>query len=252
MWGRRFRQRSPDSVIGELKELRKLGVSSIIFHSDTFTLDKRWLLELCGKMETEKLGIRWLTNSRVDTVEPEMLRAMKRAGCWMIAYGFESGSQSVLDNVQKGITLQQTKDAARWTKEAGIKVWGYFIIGLPGETKESIEATIRLSKELPLYNANFAVGAPYPGTGFYELVSRQGWLLSEDWEDFDQNYSAIVSYDNLSSAEIIDGIRRAYRAWYLRPVQLLRFLLAVRSLKDLRDLLKIGLKHVRMMYGHDR
>lgn len=252
MWGRKFRQRSPDSIIGELKELKKLGVKNIIFHSDTFTLDKKWLVELCRKMVEEKLGIRWMTNSRADTVDPEMLGWMRRAGCWMIAYGFESGSQKVLDNVKKGITIQQIRDSARWTEEAGIKVWGYFIIGLPGETKESIEATIKLSKELPLYNANFAVGAPYPGTDFYNLVSEQGWLISTDWEDFDQNYSAIVSYDNLSSEDIIEGIRRAYRAWYLRPRQLLRFLFAVRSLKDLLDLINTGIKHFRMMYGRAR
>jgi len=252
MWGRKFRQRSPDSIIGELKELKKLGVNSIIFHSDTFTLDKKWLLEFCQKMVQENLGIRWLTNSRADTVDEEMLHWMKRAGCWMIAYGFESGSQEVLDNVKKGITIQQIKGAARWTKDAGIKSWGYFIIGLPGETKETIEATIKLSKELPLYNANFAVGAPYPGTDFYKLVSENGWLLSDSWEDFDQNYSAIVSYDTLSSDEIIAGIRKAYRAWYLRPKQLLKFAFALRSFKDVKDLVDTGIKHIRMMYGRAR
>ena len=252
MWGRKVRQRSPDSIIGELKELKKLGVHSLVFHSDTFTLDKKWVLEFCKKMVDEKLDIRWITNSRADTVDEEMLRWMKRAGCWMIAYGFETGSQKVLDNVKKGITINQIKDVAKWTEESGIKAWGYFIIGLPGETKESIDETIKLSKELPLYSVNFAVGAPYPGTEFHKLAREQGWLISTNWEDFDQNYSAVVSYDSLSSDEIIKGIRRAYRTWYLRPRQIIRLITAMRSIKDLKVLLDTGIKHFRMMYGYDR
>ena len=252
MWGRKVRKRSPDSIIGELRELKKLGVRNFVFHSDTFTLDKKWTLELCKKMVSEKLGMRWITNGRADTVDKEMLKWMKRAGCWMIAYGFESGSQKVLDNVKKGLTIDQIKDGAKWTKEAGIKIWGYFIIGLPGETKETIDETIRLSKELPLYIVNFAVGAPYPGTEFYKLVKEKGWLISTNWEDYDQNYSAVVSYDNLSSDEIIEGIRRAYRAWYLRPKQIIRLSTSVRSINDLKVLLNTGIKHFRMMYGYDR
>ena len=252
MWGRKLRKRSPDSVIGELKELKKINVNSIIFHADTFTVDRKWVLELCKKMVEEDLGIRWTTNSRADTVDPEMLRWMKLAGCWMIAYGFESGSQEVLDAVKKDLTIQQIKNAARWTHEAGIKNWGYFVIGLPGETKESIKETIRLAKELPLYGVNFSVGTPYPGTEFYKQASEQGWLTSTDWVDYDQNYSAVVSYDNLSSDEIIEGVRKAYKAWYLRPRQLINYILAVRSIRDIRYLLDTGFNHLRMIYGRER
>ena len=252
MWGRKVKKRSPDSIIGELKELKELGVYNFVFHSDTFTLDKKWVLDLCKKMVDEKLNMRWMTNGRADTVDEEMLRWMKRAGCWMIAYGFESGSQKVLDNVKKGLTIDQIKYAAKKTKEVGIKVWGYFIIGLPGETKETIEETIRLSKKLPLYIVNFAIGTPYPGTEFYKLSEKNGWLISTNWEDYDQNYSATVSYDNLSSDDIISGMRRAYRAWYLRPKQIARFTTAVRDINGLKVLLSIGIKHIRMMYGYDR
>ena len=252
MWGWRVRKRSPDNILGELKELKKLGVRNFIFHSDTFTLDKKWTIDLCKKMVDERLDMRWMANGRVDTVDKEILRWMKNAGCWMIAYGFESGSQAVLDNAKKGITINQIRDAAKWTEEAGIRIWGYFIIGLPGETKETIEETIKLSKELPIYIANFGVGAPYPGTEFYKLAMENGWLTSTNWEDFDQNYSAIISFENLSSDEIIEGIRRAYKAWYTRPKQMIRLLTSVRNLKELRVLSEVGTKHLKMVYGYDK
>jgi radical SAM superfamily enzyme YgiQ (UPF0313 family) len=252
MWGKKVRKRSPDNIIGELKVLKNLGVKNIIFHSDTFTLDKNWTIELCRKMVDEQLEMRWMANSRANTIDKEMLQWMKKAGCWMVAYGFESGSQKILDNVKKEITLDQIKKAAQWTKDAGIGVWGYFIIGLPGETKETIDETIRLAKELPLDLVNFAVGAPYPGTGFFEYVEKNGYLLSKNWEDFDQNYSAIVSYENLQATEITAGIQKAYREYYLRPTVFAKFLGTIKSFHDLKVLFATGYKHLRMMYGYDR
>jgi len=252
MWGKKVRKRSPDNIIGELKELKKIGVDNIIFHSDTFTVDKQWTLDLCQKIINEQLNIRWIANSRANTVDPEMLTLMKKAGCWMIAYGFESGSQEILDHSKKEITIDQIRNAARWTDEAGIKVWGYFIIGLPGETPETINQTIRLAKELPLYIANFAIGAPYPGTEFFRLAKEKNWLLSEDWEKFDQNYSAVVSYENCSSDDIVNGVRKSYREYYLTPKEFLKVITAVRGIQDFQILCKTGFKHLKMMYGYDK
>jgi radical SAM superfamily enzyme YgiQ (UPF0313 family) len=252
MWGKKVRKRSPDNVIGELKELKKIGVDNIIFHSDTFTLDRKWILELCQKMIDEKLNIRWIANSRANTIDKELLTLMKAAGCWMIAYGFESGSQEVLDRSKKEITLEQIRNAARWTDEAGIRIWGYFIIGLPGETKETIDQTIRLAKELPLTIANFAIGAPYPGTEFFQTAKANKWLLSVDWEKFDQNYSAVVGYENFSADDIVNGVRRAYREYYLTPKEFIKIIGTIRSFQDLRMLGKTGFKHLKMMYGYDK
>ena len=165
--------------------------------------------------------MRWITNSRADTVDKEMLGWMKRAGCWMIAYGFESGSQKVLDNAKKGITINQIKDAAKWTEEAGIKVWGYFIIGLPGETKESIAETIRLSKELPLYSANFAVGAPYPGTDFYNAAKMQAY----DWsvaDEYSNPYWETAHFTNRELKEHQECLMDKYAAkltWHNRLIK---------------------------------
>jgi radical SAM superfamily enzyme YgiQ (UPF0313 family) len=252
MWGKKVRKRSPDNVIGELKELKKIGIDNIIFHSDTFTLDRKWTLDLCQKIIDKKLHIRWIANSRANTVDKEMLTLMKRAGCWMIAYGFESGSQEILDQSKKEITIEQIRNAARWTDEAGIKVWGYFIIGLPGETKDTIDQTIRLAKELPLSIANFAIGAPYPGTEFFRIAKANNWLLSEDWEKFDQNYSAVVSYDTFSAEDTVKGVRRAYKEYYLTPKEFIKVIKSIRSMHDLRVLCKTGFQHIKMIYGYDK
>jgi len=252
MWGKKVRKRSPQNIIGELKELKLLGIDNIIFHSDTFTLDKKWTLDLCQRIIDEKLRIRWIANSRANTIDKEMLSMMKKAGCWMIAYGFESGSQEILDLAKKEITIDQIRNAAKWTDEAGIKIWGYFIIGLPGETKETIDQTIHLAKELPLYIANFAIGAPYPGTEFFRMAKANNWLVSEEWEKFDQNYSAVVNYESCSSEDIVNGVRRSYKEYYLNPMTGIRIMLSVRSLKDINGLCKTGFKHIKMIYGYDK
>lgn len=252
MWGKKVRKRNPDNIIGELKELKKIGVDNIIFHSDTFTLDRKWTMDLCQKMIDEKLNIRWIANSRANTVDKELLTLMKTAGCWMIAYGFESGSQEILDRARKEITIEQIQNAARWTDEAGIKVWGYFIIGLPGETQETIDQTIELAKKLPLYIANFAIGAPYPGTEFFSTAKANNWLLSEDWEKYDQNYSAVVSYENFSADDVVHGVRKAYKKYYLTPKEFFKVIRAIRTFQDFRVLCKTGFKHIKMMYGYDK
>jgi anaerobic magnesium-protoporphyrin IX monomethyl ester cyclase len=252
MWGKKVRKRSPENIIGELKELKLLGIDNIIFHSDTFTLDKKWTLDLCQKIIDEKLNIRWIANSRANTIDKEMLARMKKAGCWMIAYGFESGSQDILDLSKKEITIDQIRNAARWTDEAGIKIWGYFIIGLPGETKETINQTIKLAKELPIYIANFAIGAPYPGTEFFRTAKANNWLVSEDWEKFDQNYSAVVNYESCSSDDIVNGVRRSYKEYYLNPLTVIRIISSIRSIRDINGLCKTGFKHIKMIYGYDK
>lgn len=248
MWERVLRTRSAKGILEELKYLDKIGVNNFMFHSDTFTLYRNVVMELCDLIVKQGLQLRWCCNSRVDTVDRELLESMKKAGCWMIMYGIETASPEILKNVRKGgnATVEQARNAVLWTKEAGIKVWGYFIIGLPGETKETIEETISFAKSLPLDIVNFAVGAPYMGTEFYEQSKKNNWLKSEEWEDFDQNYSAIVSYDGLPAQDIKNAIMKAYLKWYCRPQGLLALLRGFSNLESLLTLFKIGIRHLRI------
>jgi radical SAM superfamily enzyme YgiQ (UPF0313 family) len=245
MWDYKVRTRSAKNILEELKMLKKLGVNNFLFHSDTFTINKDIVLELCKMMIDEKLDMKWGCNSRVDTVDQEMLNLMKKAGCWMIAYGIESGSQQILDNTRKEITLDQSVNAVKLTHDIGISVYGYFIIGLPGETKETINETIEFAKELPLTFAIFHVGSPYPGTVFYKEAKEKGWLNFTKWEDVDQGKATPVVYPDLSSDEILKGIKKAYLAFYLRPVVALKVLRQIKNFKDIKHLINITFEHIK-------
>lgn len=238
MWSKKFRCRSPENVIKELKFLKKLGLKEFIFQSDTFTIDKDFVIQLCDKMIKEDLKFKWSTNSRVDTVDEEMLKTMKKAGCWMIAYGIESGSQKILDKCKKGITLKKTRKTILLTHKIGIKIYGYFIIGLIGETKETVQQTINLSKELPITFAIFHTAAPYPGTEFFKEVNKKGWLVSKNWEDINQGTETPISYPQFSAKEINRSIKRAYRAFYFRPKAAWRIIKSLRNIKDFKGLVQ--------------
>ncbi len=244
MWQRKVRIRSAGKIMEELRALKKIGVTNFGFHCDTFTLDKKMVIDLCKMIIAENLNLRWAANSRVDTVDEEMLHWMKKAGCWMVAYGIESGSQVILNNVKKGITLKQIEDTVNASHRAGILNWGYFVMGLPGETEETIKETIAFAKRLPLDYVNFAVGTPYPGTDFYEEALREKWLKGEPWEGFDQNYATLVEYENMPAEKIIKGIKRAYFSWYARPSVILKMMTNFNNWKHLFTLIKIGALHL--------
>ena len=136
-------------------------------YADLFTVNREQVVSLCRLMIEQNLNVRWTCNSRVDYVDEEMLRLMGRAGCWLISWGIESGNEAILKNARKGADPAKAERALTWAKRAGIKNWGYFIIGLPGETETTIRQTIDFSKRLPLDLALFHVAAPYPGTPFF-------------------------------------------------------------------------------------
>ncbi len=247
-WNRIFRQRSAESIFKELQYLKKLGVKNILFHSDTFTVDKEEVINLCKMIVDSGLKIKWICNSRVDTIDEEVLLWMKKAGCYMVAYGIESGSQKVLDKSNKGITVEQIKKAVKMANDAGVKVWGYFVMGLPGENNETVRETINLTKELDMALANFAVATPYPGTDFYNLVVERGWLKSNNWEEFDQNYSAVVDYPDFSGDDIVRAMKQAYKEYYFRPRAIWNLLKAIKGWHDIKVLTDTALAHLRWMF----
>lgn len=248
MWKNKVRSRSPEHIIQELKLLDSLGIRNIHFEADLFTYDREMVISLCQLILKEGLKIRWTCNSRVDMVDPEMLALMKRAGCWMISWGIESGSQKVLNRARKGINLAKIEQALHWAKEAGIGNWGYFIIGLPGETEETIEETISLAKRLPLDLALFHIAVPYPGTDFYEEAKEQGWLRMRRWEDFDMDEHTVLEYPYLSAEQLERAARRAFRKWALRPGPALTYLKSANSFRTLKSFLSIGWQHLNWMW----
>jgi len=173
--GRTYRQRSPDSLIAELKLLiRTYAIRSFYFIDDLFALDLKRLDALLERILQEKLDIAWQCLARVDRVNPEVLRKMAAAGCRQIHYGIESGNQAILDQIGKRITLTQVEQAVRWTAAAGIRAKGYFMLGLPGDTEETMQQTIDFAGRLDLDDAMFSLTTPFPGTRLWdELVARR-------------------------------------------------------------------------------
>ena len=246
MWKSQPRLRSPESICEELKYLDTLDIHNVMFHADTFTQDRDNVIGICKQIVDNNLKVRWICNARVDLVDEKMLQWMKRAGCWMINFGIESGVQDILDQSNKGgkATIEMARKAVLMTKAAGIKVWGYFIIGLPGDTHETIKETSRFARSLPLDMVNFAVGAPYPGTVFHRQAVERNWLEAHEWEDFDQNYSAIVNYPELSSEDIMKGIRRCYLEWFSRPRGLWVFAKGLTSWDNVMKMVRLAVSHL--------
>lgn len=224
VWGKSVRYRSAESIVRELEYLAGHGVHKVVFLADLFTCDRRGVLKLCDLILEKGLKIRWACNSRVDTIDEEMAVRMKQAGCWLIAFGIESGAQAVLDAVRKDTTVEQARATIRMIDRVGIRSWAYFIIGLPGETPATIRATIDFAKSLPLDIALFHVAVPYAGTEFYFQAVSNGWLATTDWSYFDMNDSAVVGYPGLPPAAILAATKRAFREFYLRPRQVWRIL----------------------------
>jgi len=250
-YGHSVRFRSPENILTEMELLVSLGVRSIHMYADLFTVSREQVVGLCELILERGLRLRWTCNSRVDFVDPEMLRLMKQAGCWMISWGIESGSEEVLRRTRKGIVLEQVERALRWSREAGIRNWGYFIIGLPGETEETIQETIRFSKQLPLDLVLFHIAAPYPGSPLFFEVAEQGWFRpGTRWEQVDMDRSTVLDYPNLRAEELERWAQRAFRSWALRPGPALTYLRMLLSSPSLwRPALEIGLESLGWAAG---
>jgi radical SAM superfamily enzyme YgiQ (UPF0313 family) len=187
----------------------------------------------------------------VDFVDAEMLQLMGRAGCWMISWGIESGSETVLRRCRKGIKSEQVERALRWSKEAGILNWGYFIIGLPGETEQTIQETIQFSKRLPLDLVLFHIAAPHPGSPFFFEVVEKGWFRpGTRWEQVDMDRSTVLDYPHLRAEELERWAQRAFREWALRPGPILTYLrMLLKSPSLWRPALRIGLESLGWATG---
>ncbi len=213
--GVKFRPRPVEDVLGEMKHVRSF-VRDVFFHTDTFTLNKKYVLSLCQRMIEEDLGLAWMSNSRVDTLDGEMVEAMRRAGCWLLAFGVESGSQKILDLSKKKIQLEQSRRAVKLANDAGLMVAGHFILGLPGETEETIRETIEFARELPLSFAEFYIATPFPGTELYEVFRDSAGAFHADWKRFEYSHNVLAPGLDLEGHR-----RKAYLGFYLRPAQML-------------------------------
>jgi radical SAM superfamily enzyme YgiQ (UPF0313 family) len=248
------RVRSPKLIMEELWYLKKLGINTIHMYADLFTVARDQVVELCKLMIEEKINIRWMCNSRVDYVDEEMLTLMGKAGCYFISWGLESGNEQILRHARKGISLDKVKRALLWSKKAGINNWGYFIIGLPGETEASIRDTIDFAKQLPLDIALFHIAAPYPGTPFFFEVVRNNWFRpGTRWEQVDMDKETVLDYPDLPAERLMYWQKRAFREWAFRPGPIMTYLKMLLTDKStFRSAVQVGLEHLQWSTGKRR
>jgi len=217
-YGSKIRMRSPENILAEIKEVLQVHkIKDITFWADTFTYNRNFVFKLCQAIIDSGLKFRWMCNARVDKVDLEMLQIMKKAGCEIVSYGVESGVQKILDRVGKNITLKQIRQAFLWTRKAGLESAAYIIFGLPGETKKTIQETMRFVKKINPDYIQFYSAIPYPGTKFYKEAFEKDWIVTSNWEDFEQGKN-IISTPQLSVEELAKLRKMAYLQFYLRPV----------------------------------
>lgn len=234
-YGSRLRLRSPESVVDEIEWAGKeFGTKDFLFWTESFTLNRKFVMRVCELIKEKGLDIRWVCNSRVDNVDLGMLEVMKKAGCWMIGYGIESANQILLDRIKKGVTVEQIKKACALTRKVGIEVSAHIVLGLPGETKETIKETIRFAKKMRFDYSQFYCATPWPGTELYKMAREERWLRKDaPWSMYEQNVS-VLDIEGLSAEEVTEQRGKAFRSFYLYPPTIWRTIRKIKSLSELK------------------
>ncbi len=253
MWGQRYRIRSVENVIEEIKFLvKEYKIKEIGFWDDLFSANKQWIHKFCDQLLKDKIDITWYCDMRVNIVDPDLLRKMKKAGCWCILYGFETMNQLLLDSINKRCTVQDIRNAIKWTKEAGIEIRGNFILGLPNETPEIAKEVIKeICKSNPHY-AKFTLLTPFPGTPLYDDVKAGKWGTMIDETDKRTLHIANFKPFGYKSLKQLENIYHyAYLKFYFRPRYIFLRLSLIRSVDDMKKIVH-GFKIIVKKYIFDQ
>lgn len=239
MFGHKYRFRSPCNIADEIEyDLRlfpKLKAGEFFFEDDTFTVNKERAYLICAEIQRRGLKINWSVNARPDIHNLELFKEMKKAGCRGFLVGFESGDQRILDNIKKGLKLEQAEEFVRLAKQAKIALHGCFVLGLPGETKETCQKTIDFALKLGLDTLQFSAAVPLPGSEYFEYCKSQGLLKAKSWEDWLDagEQAAVVDYPDLSINEINRFVDRGLKKFYLRPEFVFKFIGYNKNINDI-------------------
>ena len=222
--GHPWRKRSSDDVAAEMAKAKQLwpDVKEFFFDDDTFNIQKARTIELCAKLKP--LGLTWSCTSRVTT-DFETLKAMKEAGCRLLIVGYESGDQQILKNIKKGATVERARQFTKDCHKLGLVIHGDFILGLPGETRETINNTIAFAKELDVETIQVSVAHAYPGTELYDYAVKNGFMVSTNkMVDEGGHQLAHIQYPGLPADVILSEVHRFYDEYYFRPKAAFRIL----------------------------
>ncbi|MBU4333934.1 MAG: B12-binding domain-containing radical SAM protein [Candidatus Omnitrophica bacterium] len=240
MYGYKLRMRDAKKVVDEMEYDISVHpkIREIMIETDTFTADKQHVIDVCNEILARGINkkISWSCNARVDT-DLEILPLMKKAGCRMLMVGFEFGYDEGLKAVCKGgVSVDMARKFAVRADQLGFTVHGCFMFGAPGETRETARATIDFAKSIPMDTVQFTGIAVYPGTVMYEWAKKHGYLLVDDWEQWlteEREQKTLLSYPQLSNKEIDGFIDIALKEFYLRPSQMWKMLVSIRSFGDI-------------------
>jgi radical SAM superfamily enzyme YgiQ (UPF0313 family) len=213
-------------VADEMAYLKRLfpEVKEFFFDDDTFTANLPRARDIARRLAP--LGLTWSCNSRAN-LDYDTVRSFRDAGLRLLVVGYESGNEQILKNIKKGVTLDEMRRFTQACHQAGVSIHGTFILGLPVETRETIEQTIRFAQELDLFSVQVSLAAPYPGTELFDMARQNGWFTTPDQTGLVEEtgfQQCALEYPGLSKEEIFESVDRFYRAYYLRPKPILRIL----------------------------
>lgn len=246
------RLRTPERIVDEIREcVEKHGIREFLFHGDTFTINKKWLLELCERIRNSGLDIHWGCNSRVDTMDDERAQAMKSAGCWVVAFGIESGDDEMLRHMKKNATVQQAREAVACVKRNGLRVHTFLVIGLPWETEETLEKTYRFLQELDPDFFDFNIATPLPGTELHEIALSQN-LFEGKYDPARTGYASgsTRTLSGLGSEYLQKWRRERLLKMFLRPRYIARMLARAGSPRNTLQYARAGAKRLRQLLLH--
>lgn len=245
--GKRTRFRSAENIIDEIKLLIKdYKIRDVSFYDDTFTAHRENVLQLCNLLRKEKLNISWSCMSRIDMIDPTLLKEMGAAGCHQIGYGIECADEDVLRNINKPMSLNRVGEIFKETRRANIDVRGMFMFGNPGETESTMKKTLHFAIDLDCDIAVFNITTPYPGTEMFGWAKENGYLLTFDWEKYDLS-KCIMRLPTVEPQKVEEFYRKAYRQFYLRPTYLIKRFFKMRSFLDLQMNLRFFLSMAKDM-----
>ena len=244
--GKMFRARSPENVVQELEECVKMGIDNFLFYDDTFSVNKKRVIDICKEIIKRKLSIDWDIRTRVDNVNEEMLRLMKKAGCNGIHYGIETGSEKILKVLDKGITIEQANRIFELTRKYRIPTLAYFMIGNPTETIDDINTTFKVMKMLKPDYVHLTILTPFPGTKIYFDGLKSGIIKKDYWREFAKNPSPDFvppHWDEIfNKNELKDLLIKGYKGFYMRPSYVFKKILDLKSFNEFKKKAVAGFK----------
>ncbi|MDP8255613.1 MAG: radical SAM protein [Candidatus Alcyoniella australis] len=256
LWGK-LRTFSLDYVKAEIDHVvQEHGASLVFFDDDHFTADAQRALEICEHLERYGKRLRWICHSHLTALKPQMLEAMRRAGCVEIQVGVESGDDEILKSMGRPYKSSQVREVFADARKAGINLWATYILGFPGETRRTIRSTLDLALQTNPAYASFIVLLPFPGARVFDRMVSQGYLLHQDWKRYSWHFSPVFSLPDLSADDLVTERARCMRKFYLRPRKLAQIAWHVLHAGRMREMLRnflawasLALRSKRLMSG---